>query len=82
MFDVNTEPVLFNIAESFEKFQWKFWELNENFLMALLVDNKIFKGCTGKEGPCARMCGSEPSGSGLLREKQGITAILTNELFS
>jgi hypothetical protein len=76
MFDENTEPVLFNIAESFEKFQWKFWELNENFLMAPL------KGCTGKEGPCARLCGSESPGSGLLREKQGITAILTDELFS
>jgi hypothetical protein len=42
MFDENTEPVLFNIAESFEKFQWKFWELNENFLMAPLVDNRFF----------------------------------------
>jgi hypothetical protein len=42
MFDENTEPVLFNIANSFEQFQWKFWQLNENFLMAPLVDNKFF----------------------------------------
>jgi hypothetical protein len=42
MFDAELEPVLYNIAESFEKFQWKFWERNENFLMAPLVDNKFF----------------------------------------
>jgi hypothetical protein len=42
MFDVNIEPVLYNIAESFEKIQWKFWTKNENFLMAPLVDNKYF----------------------------------------
>ncbi len=83
MFDENTEPVLFNIANSFEKFQWKFWELNENFLMAPLADNKFFfKGGTGKEGACSWMCGPEPAGSGILRGKQGITAILEKELFS
>jgi hypothetical protein len=42
MFDAALEPVLYNIAESFEKVQYKFWELNENFLMAPLVDNKFF----------------------------------------
>jgi hypothetical protein len=42
MFDAELEPVLYNIAESFEKVQYKFWELNENFLMAPLVDNKFF----------------------------------------
>jgi len=41
-FDAELEPVLYNIAESFEKIQWKFWALNENYLMAPLVDNKFF----------------------------------------
>jgi hypothetical protein len=42
MFDVDMEPILYNIAESFEKIQWKFWTKNENYLMAPLVDNKFF----------------------------------------
>ncbi len=56
MFDGNTEPVLYNIAESFEKLQWNFWKLNENFLMAPLVDNKFFLRAAPERRPPVRGC--------------------------
>jgi len=40
--DKNLHPVLYDIVESVSKLQCNFWAMNENFLMAPLIDNPFF----------------------------------------
>jgi hypothetical protein len=42
MVNKDDTPIAANIVQSFARFQDKFWKINENFLQAPLVDNRMF----------------------------------------